>query len=180
MVDEMLGEAGIGPRDLGGIVALRGPGSFTGLRIGLATALGLHQALGTPAAALGSLEVLAEAGFERSGEQRCLSLVDALRDHWYVAGFGRNHPRDALSPPRRASLEEISEQVERQKISCLSGFGARELADRIGFSGDTVVPEALAPVAVRLGERLRAWDPALLSQPLYLRRPAVSVPGGGR
>ena len=51
MIAEVLAEAGAKPADLGGVVALAGPGSFTGLRIGLATALGLHQALGVPATA---------------------------------------------------------------------------------------------------------------------------------
>ncbi len=61
LVDEALEEAGAGLRDLDGILALRGPGSFTGLRVGLATAFGLHQALGTPATAVPTLEVLVSA-----------------------------------------------------------------------------------------------------------------------
>jgi tRNA threonylcarbamoyl adenosine modification protein YeaZ len=59
LVHEVLSEAGARPADLAGVVALRGPGSFTGVRIGLATVLGLHQALGMPATALETLRVLA-------------------------------------------------------------------------------------------------------------------------
>ena len=59
LIRDVLDEAGARPADLTGVVALRGPGSFTGLRIGLATVLGFHQALGVPATALETLRVLA-------------------------------------------------------------------------------------------------------------------------
>jgi len=173
LVDEVLTETGIAPSQLGGVVALRGPGSFTGLRVGLATALGLHHALEVPAIAISTLEVLAEAGFERSAEQRCLAVVDALRDHWYVAPFGRNQPREPISPPRRMLRAEAFDLIERQRIGCLSGFSADRLAGG-AFAGDVVVPGALAPIAVRLAERLRDWDSGTLTRPLYLRSPAVT------
>ena len=69
MVQEVLTEAGVGVRDLGGIAVLRGPGSFTGLRIGLATVLGLHQALGVPATAIPSLPVLAASAGVGEGDR---------------------------------------------------------------------------------------------------------------
>ena len=59
LIRDVLDETGARPADLTGVVALRGPGSFTGLRIGLATVLGFHQALGVPATALETLQVLA-------------------------------------------------------------------------------------------------------------------------
>ena len=62
LIQRVLFTAGLEPMDLGGLVALRGPGSFTGLRVGLATVLGQHQALGLPALAVPSLEVLAACG----------------------------------------------------------------------------------------------------------------------
>ena len=46
LIDAVLARCGAAPRDLDALCVLRGPGSFTGLRIGLATALGLHDALG--------------------------------------------------------------------------------------------------------------------------------------
>lgn len=179
LVDELLSEAGIRAADLGGVVALRGPGSFTGLRVGLATALGLHLALHLPAAALSTLEVLAEGGFERSAAQRCLAVVDALRDHWYVAPFGRNQPREPITPPARVHQDEVLGLIELQRIGCIAGVSAQRLAGE-SFTGDVVAPEALAPIAIRVAERLRSWDPDELTRPLYLTSPAVSPAGAGR
>src|SRR3954449_10890345 len=89
MVREVLEEAGIRIGDLGGIAVLRGPGSFTGSRIGLATALGLHQALGIPATALPSLQALA---FSMGTAGRVIASVDALRGDWSAQGFEDGRP----------------------------------------------------------------------------------------
>src|SRR5688572_11573573 len=60
LIQENLDEAGLGVRDLDAIVALAGPGSFTGLRVGLATTLGLFQSTSIRAGAIPTLAVLAE------------------------------------------------------------------------------------------------------------------------
>ena len=80
LAQEALTEAGATVRDATGFVALAGPGSFTGLRVGLATVLGLHQALGTPAVALPTLDALAAATALHEGEQAAGRPVVAAVD----------------------------------------------------------------------------------------------------
>jgi tRNA threonylcarbamoyladenosine biosynthesis protein TsaB len=58
-VGEVLLRSGVGMKDLGGIVAVNGPGSFTGVRVGLSTVKGLAEAAQIPVVAISRLEVLA-------------------------------------------------------------------------------------------------------------------------
>lgn len=182
LVDEALEEAGASLRDLDGILALRGPGSFTGLRVGLATALGLHQALRVPATAVPTLEVLAVAG--RSARPSVAgpiaAVVDALRGEWFVqvfSGANRHGPGAADGPPEVLGPTALA----GRDPALVVGFGARRLEDHPAWAArsEIVEPEALAPAALRCAaESPPVWDPELLTSPLYLRPPAVSVPSG--
>jgi tRNA threonylcarbamoyladenosine biosynthesis protein TsaB len=180
LIDEALAEAGAGgPRALAGILALRGPGSFTGLRVGLATALGLHQALAVPAAALSTLEVLATAASPPAGEGdeegrgTVLAVVDALRGEWFTQPY---HAGEPTAEPQRLPLAELA----RFAPATVVGFGIAEAlaATPRGTSGlSLMAPPPLAPLALALiARRPRAWNPDLLTRPLYLRAPAVTLP----
>ncbi|HEV8579267.1 MAG TPA: tRNA (adenosine(37)-N6)-threonylcarbamoyltransferase complex dimerization subunit type 1 TsaB [Thermoanaerobaculia bacterium] len=172
LVQEALAEAGIGVQDLGGIAALRGPGSFTGLRIGLATALGLHQALGVPATALPTLQVLAAAADVKG---TVIAAVDALRGEWSAQAFlaGR-----ALSKMELVPGPELP-RLAGGRPAAIVGFGVSrlsELADRPG-GPRLVEPGPLAPLAARLAASPETeWSPALLVSPIYSRPPAISLP----
>lgn len=180
MVDEVLARAGAGPRDLGGLVALRGPGSFTGLRVGLATILGLHQALGIPATALPTFPVLALAAAAPDG--RVAAAVDALRGEWFVQLFAPGQVPRPEGRPRRLSVA----QVRRLAASTLVGFGVEEAfgagAEEPPAPGLRLLePGPLAGVALRLAHLAPPeWDPGRLTRPLYLRPPAVTPPGRPR
>src|SRR5215203_6725909 len=72
-VDALVRQAGAHPRDIGGLAVGIGPGSFTGIRIGLAAARGLALALDVPAAGVSTLDALA------AGAPGAIPVVDAGR-----------------------------------------------------------------------------------------------------
>ncbi|HEX7145558.1 MAG TPA: tRNA (adenosine(37)-N6)-threonylcarbamoyltransferase complex dimerization subunit type 1 TsaB [Gaiellaceae bacterium] len=77
-IDALLRQAGAHTRELDGIAVGIGPGSFTGIRIGLATARGLALALGVPVAGVSTLDALA------AGAPLALPVIDARRGEVFV------------------------------------------------------------------------------------------------
>lgn len=165
-VSEVLKEAGTAVADLSGVAALAGPGSFTGLRIGLATVLGLHQALGLPATALPTLQVLASLAPPGSG--RALGAVDSLRGEWAVEEWRGGRGQGMTLLP--------GTELARFAPCAVVGFGVSRLGDLPGVR--FVEPGPLAPAALPLLAALPAesWDPASLTAPIYARPPAVTAP----
>jgi tRNA threonylcarbamoyladenosine biosynthesis protein TsaB len=88
-IDRLLAEAGLGPGDLQGIVVTLGPGSFTGVRVGLSTAKGLAYALDIGLGGLSTLEALARAALlQGTGTAPALcAVIEAGRGEVYAALF---------------------------------------------------------------------------------------------
>jgi tRNA threonylcarbamoyladenosine biosynthesis protein TsaB len=175
MVQEVLDETGVGVRGLGGIdgiVVLRGPGSFTGLRIGLATALGLHQATGVRATAIPTLPVLAASAGEAP---LVIAAVDALRGDWSAQAFasGRSLTEMELVPgPELPRLARGGEAL-------VTGFGVSRLAALPDWPAAVRLVEAgpLAPAAALLAAGAETdWNPAHLTTAIYSRPPAITLP----
>lgn len=99
-IDGMLRNAGLDLRSLRAILVVNGPGSFTGIRVGLSTAKGLAHAAGVPIVAISRLAVLSSLA-EIPGD--FLALLDAGRNEFY----GRRTEREWL-----ASFEEIAAAAE--------------------------------------------------------------------
>lgn len=177
LLDSACRTAAVTVGDLDGLVALRGPGSYTGLRVGLATILGLHQALGIPATAISTLEVLAAAA--PPGASHVLAATDALRGEWMVQSF---QIADGLPEPTDEPRLLASAAIATLAADVLVAFGVEQLRDALAGSAlELHEPPPLAPIAARLvSARSPVWDPTLLTQPLYLRPPSihgVSAPG---
>ena len=86
----LMTEAGIGWGDLDLIAVNVGPGSFTGIRIGLAAALGIHSATGTPAAGVGCLDIVARACYDATSPavgSYIVCAADVRRSEVVLAGF---------------------------------------------------------------------------------------------
>ena len=177
-IDEVLVEAGLVPGDLGGVVALAGPGSFTGLRVGLATALGLHQALGLRAGVFPTLGVLAATA---PPARLPLCVVPALPGEWFAQVWRRGWPPEPLGEPRRvptAGLGALLDVVpEGAGEPLLVGAPGVDLADASHATGlDSSTAGELAPVAARLAlAHPPDWDARGLTAPLYLAPPPVTL-----
>lgn len=173
MIQEVLAEAGIGVRDLDGIAVLRGPGSFTGLRIGLATVLGLHQALGVAATAIPTLPVLAASAVEP--ERIVIAAVDALRGDWSAQAFAAGRPLGEMELVPGPELPRLAGGGEAVVI----GFGVSRLAAVPGWPAGVrlIAPGALAPAAAILAASPETdWDPSFLTSAIYSRPPAITLP----
>src|SRR3954468_11799362 len=92
-VDALLRQGGARPTDVGGLAVGIGPGSFTGVRVGLATARGLALALGLPVAGVSTLDALA------AGAPGAMPVVDARRGEVFVL---EREPR--VLPPDQLEL----------------------------------------------------------------------------
>ena len=171
LIDRALSEAKATVQDLDGLVALRGPGSFTGLRIGLATIFGLHQALEIPARGVSTLEVLAAVA--EVSDQTVLAVVDAQRGEWFAQSYGGvGVPRSALDSPRCLSGQAIGELSPPIVV----GHGAcAALGPFLGKGTQIVEPDSLAPIALLHWSVPRTdWDPNTLTEPLYFRQAAAT------
>ncbi len=93
VVDSLFAELGLSPQSLDAVAVGAGPGSFTGLRIGMATAKGIAFAIGKPLWAVSSLAALAHAALQDDGT--VVAVLDARRGEVY-AGAYRRHERGVV------------------------------------------------------------------------------------
>lgn len=169
MAQAVMAEAGVAFGALRRIGATVGPGSFTGLRVGVAFAKGLASALGVPAVGVGSLEALAA---EATGF--VAAAIDARRDQVYLQVFDEGHALMAPDVlPVGTAAARLAELAMGRALT-LVGSGAPLLADTAP-GANVFTPHGCD---ARQVARLAAAKSPTPIRPLYLRAPDAKLPGG--
>ena len=164
MVKAVLAEAGIRPAALDRIGVTVGPGSFTGLRVGLAFAKGLALALDRPCVGIGALEALA-ASFP--GDGRKVAVIDSGRGSLYFQLFDAGGALTAPDVADIAAAAVRATEIWGEGPISLIGPGAGLLAQRLP-GADQADLAAPCPVAIA---KLAGVAPQAPPRPLYLRPP---------
>ncbi|MBZ9656641.1 tRNA (adenosine(37)-N6)-threonylcarbamoyltransferase complex dimerization subunit type 1 TsaB [Phyllobacterium lublinensis] len=153
--------------DIGKIAVSIGPGSFTGVRVGVSAARGLALALRCPVVGISTLQSLAHDAARSNPGKAILSIIDARREELYAQFF--NADGSAESEPMVTSLPLILGQLaERVTVHVLAGSGASLVNEKLGQRLDIAVEGATGSIeaVARLGAILVS-DGA--PKPLYLR-----------
>lgn len=151
-IDQLLRSAGVKPAELGLVATTIGPGSFTGLRVGVTTAKTLAYAVGCQCLGVDTLEVIAlQAAGEHSPDQELHVVLDAQRKELFLARF-----RLEGSEPVRLGDNTIVPASEwlasLQPGTLVSGPGLARLVDKVPADVLVAPAELREPTAAVVGQ----------------------------
>lgn len=173
LVQEVLAEADLAAGDLTDIAAGTGPGPFTGLRVGLVTALTMGHALGVPVHGVCSLDALAHEAALEGVDGPLLVATDARRREVYWARYDlRGGRATRVGDPQVARAADLDEAI--RDLPTL-GRGPLIYPESLPHGREPLDVSAgvladLAALRVAAGEEMP-------TEPLYLRRPDAAAPG---
>ncbi len=172
-IEAALAEAGIGIGEIGRIAVTVGPGSFTGIRVGVAAARGLALVTGAATIALTTLEIHAEAAMPEARGRPVLVVIDGRRGDLYGQAFSAEGA--PLGLPRAARAEAFARDAA-DLGAMLAGSGAMAVAAAAGLAADRILHTLSAPdPAAVLRLALQRKPDTAPPKPLYLR-PADATP----
>ena len=170
LVKEVLDSKGLAVRDCDAICVGKGPGSYTGLRVGVSTAKGLAFGAGLPLIAIGSLDILAQAAID--GNHTVIPMIDARRMEVYTAVFS---PAGEQLTPVEAKIigqDSFADYLEKGPVLFI-GDGALKCQDVIthpnaSFKEAWPLASNMAPLAEKAFNEDRFEDLAYF-EPFYLK-----------
>lgn len=170
LIEAALAECGISAGELGLVACAKGPGSFTGLRIALATAKGLCAGSGAALVCVPTLDYLAEPFLD--GSEIVVPLIDARKGRLYAGIYSGGRLSGEYLDLSLDSLLTRLENADRLVFTGPdAGLAAETALERPGWRIDpfhaSPRPESLASLALRLLESRGADGPG--ASPLYIR-----------
>jgi tRNA threonylcarbamoyladenosine biosynthesis protein TsaB len=183
-LDRLMGESGTTWEDVTSIAVGVGPGTFTGLRIGVATARALGQSLGIGLKPVSSLEALA-MGLANDRSDECdrplLSVIDARRGQVFAALYRADDPLMEIWEPLVLDPEALLERIRRLDFPpvCGGDWALESIEDLEDVGADIPPPDSglhsvNALHVYGLGTRIEAVRPSEVN-PVYLRLPDAEI-----
>jgi len=169
MIDSAMDQAGMDFADLDRIAVTVGPGSFTGLRVGIAAARGIALVVGCPVVGIGTLDIHAASARALAGDVPVVAVLDARRGEVYCQRFAA--AGTALGAPAVGSPESAAAVIADGDV--LAGAGADIVAAALpSVRPVPIVHRRSAPDIRVLAEMaMIVAAPAVAPRPLYLRSP---------
>lgn len=158
MVEAAIAEANLSLSNLDRIAVAVGPGSFTGIRVGVALARGLALALKIPAIGVSTLQVVAEPHLGKATAP-VMAAIDARRDALYAQLFASDG--SALNEPAELAYDDARTLAAGNK-GAIVGSGALILGGAASPQIDAIALAAIGKIGARLPDTSRA-------HPLYIR-----------
>ncbi len=188
MIDDVLHEAGIKLAELDGLVFGQGPGSFTGVRIGVGVAQGLAFSASLPVVGVSSLQAMAQLAYIKHGQKQVIAAIDARMSEVYNGYFVLDEHNvmqaqqdEAVTPPDLLA-QQLSSVVTTPFYAVGTGWDAysEKLSEKLGGqlfalkmnegSPDILFPSAEAMLAIGKVKLAQGQGvSAEHAQPVYVR-----------
>jgi tRNA threonylcarbamoyladenosine biosynthesis protein TsaB len=174
-IDEVLKESGVKPSDLKAIAVSKGPGSYTGLRIGVSTAKGLCYALNIPLIAIATTQSMAQLFYLNNSEHNgyVVPLLDARRMEVYGAIY--NQQLEEVHPIVAEILHSDSFSFQSTINYTLIGSGAAKSKTFFENKFNVTIDEAFSVSAIGLVKpafkayQEKAFEDVAYFEPFYLK-----------
>lgn len=187
-IDALCRARNVEPQRIEWVFVSAGPGSFTGLRIGITAARMIALAVGARVVAIPTLEVIAQNALDLSdAPDQVVVILDAKRKRVYTAAFSRRPPPHYNGGARGGRYVAIDEPREADPVEYLAaqspmcavlGEGVLYHREAVAASGLTTLPELMYPpraeTVYRLGVERAAQGHAIAARdliPIYIRPP---------
>tara|TARA_R110002124_G_scaffold4978_5_gene31244 strand:- start:3800 stop:4444 length:645 start_codon:yes stop_codon:yes gene_type:complete len=168
-VERLLASAGVTLAEIDRIAVVTGPGSFTGIRIGVAYARGLSLVTGADCVGVTSLEAAIPAGMEGNTLGALMAQKRPPDQTWWVQGLEGD---EGIAVPVEVSLTDMKAMLE--------GFAVPVFIDGVEALGDvtaTIDARPMRPSAITAALKASRFDPAAHPPaPVYAREPDATLP----